>query len=99
MVETFGGKPIDVELPASVSSQHAVNFNFQVGLPKNEGAVERARDIDAELTLPVHLRYPDPACEHRGEDCDYYAWVEVRKPSNSRSIRINDGTGRRLKGI
>lgn len=92
MVETFGGEPIDIELPSSISSQHAVHFNFQVGLSKNEGALEGARDIDAELTLPVHLRYPDPACERRGEDCDYYAWVEVRKSSISRSIHVDDST-------
>ena len=69
-----------MELPASVSSQHLVSFKVLVGLPRNEDKVERTTNVHLELTLPVHLRYPDPACKRRGEDCEHYAWVEVRQP-------------------
>lgn len=73
-VDTFGGVPIDIELPASVSGQHLVNFSVWVGLPVGE---REEAGISAELTLPVHLRYPDPGCERRAEECEEYAWVEV----------------------
>lgn len=78
-VETFEGEPIDVELPSSVSGQHVVNFSVWVDMSKRDRGRAGTASIRAELTLPVHLRYPDPACERRGEDCEGYAWVEVSK--------------------
>lgn len=85
-VETFEGEPIDIELPSSVSGQHVVNFNLWVDMStgRHRGREGGGR-IQAEMTLPVHLRYPDPGCERRGEDCDQYAWVKVNghKPSTS----------------
>lgn len=69
-VETYGGAPIDVELPAFVSGQHVVNFLLRV----DGGGDGR---VQAELTLPVHLRYPELSCERRGQDCETHAWVEV----------------------
>lgn len=82
-VETFEGKPIDVELPSSVSGQHVVNMKLVVGTPaKDDGRGQETR-IRAEMTLPVHLRYPDPGCERRGDiGCDDYAWVEVSRLCN-----------------
>lgn len=77
-VETFGGEPIDIELPSAVSGQHVVNFNLSVGMPNGKER-EPGTNIQAELTLPVHLRYPDPGCDRRGEDCEEYVWVEVSK--------------------
>lgn len=76
-METFGSEPIDVELPSSVSGQHLVNFNLRVGIPSGGDGRERGGSIRAEMTLPVHLRYPDPGCERIGEECEKYAWVEV----------------------
>lgn len=76
-VETFEGEPIDIELPSSVSGQHLVNFSLRVGVSKRDRG--RLANIRAEITLPVHLRYPDPGCERRGEDCEEYARVEVSK--------------------
>lgn len=73
-VDTFRGAPIDVELPASVSGQHAVNFNVRFEVPPDD---HPGTSLGAELTLPVHLRYPDPGCERRGAECEGYAWVEV----------------------
>lgn len=80
-METFGGEPIDIELPSSVSGQHLVNFSLRVDLPTTRDRKKREGKprIRAEMTLPVHLRYPDPGCERRGEDCEEYAWVEVSK--------------------
>lgn len=81
-METFEGKPIDVELPSSVSGQHVVNMKLVVGTPnKDDGRGQEAR-IRAEMTLPVHLRYPDPGCERRRDSCDEHAWVEVSRPCN-----------------
>lgn len=77
-METFEGEPIDVELPSSVSGQHLVNFNLWVDMSERDrGREGEASSIQADLTLPVHLRYPDPGCERRGEECEGYAWVEV----------------------
>ena len=79
-VETFRGQPIDVELPSSVSGQHVVNFSLRVDASKRYrgGREGEAASFRAEATLPVHLRYPDPACERRGDqDCEEYAWVQV----------------------
>lgn len=77
-IDTFEGNPIDVELPASVSGQHVVNFNVRIDAPQS--ADERRKEINilAELTLPVHLRYPDPGCKRRDEECNEYTWVEVK---------------------
>ncbi|CAB1116340.1 unnamed protein product [Ectocarpus sp. CCAP 1310/34] len=78
-VETFQGGPIDVELPSSVSGQHLVNFNLWVDMSERDRGLEgEASSIQADLTLPVHLRYPDPGCDRRGEECEGYAWVKAR---------------------
>ncbi|CAM9158012.1 unnamed protein product [Ectocarpus sp. 4 AP-2014] len=80
-VETFEGGPIDVELPSSVSGQHLVNFNLWVDMSERDRDREgEASSIQADLTLPVHLRYPDPGCERRGEECEGYALVKVPPP-------------------
>lgn len=80
-METFEGEPIDIELPSSVSGQHLVNFSLRVDASKRvRGRGGKPPSIRAEMTLPVHLRYPDTGCERRGEDCEEYAWVEVSKP-------------------
>eukprot|EP00903_Cladosiphon_okamuranus_P007558 g7332.t1 len=81
-VETFEGEPIDIELPSSVSGQHVVNFNIRVRATKGDRGEREGKKptIRAEMTLPVHLRYPDPGCERRGEGCEEYAWVEVPPP-------------------
>lgn len=76
-VETYRGKPIDVELPSSVSGQHVVNFSLWVDMSKRGRGRADTTTIRAKVTLPVHLRYPDPACKRREEDCEGYAWVEV----------------------
>lgn len=78
-IDTYGGAPIDVELPASVSGQHLVNFNVRLGMPKRDidGDKQHAH-IRVGLTLPVHLRYPETGCERIGQECEGYAWVEVR---------------------
>ncbi|CAM9732825.1 unnamed protein product [Scytosiphon promiscuus] len=80
-VETFEGKPIDIELPSSVSGQHIVNFGLWADMSKgrDRGGEGGAR-VRAEMTVPVHLRYPDPGCERRGEECEEYAWVKVPPP-------------------
>ena len=85
-VETFEGEPIDIELPSSVSGQHLVNFSLRVDLSKRDRDREGKPSIRAEMTLPVHLRYPDPGCERRGEDCEEYAWVTVSKPEGALSL-------------
>ena len=81
-METFEGKPIDVELPSSVSGQHVVNMKLAVGTPSKDDGRGQEACIRAEMTLPVHLRYPDPGCEQRKDGCDEYAWVEVSRPCN-----------------
>lgn len=88
-VETFGGKPIDVELPASVSGQHLVNFYLWLGKPKGDDGGELGASIQAELTVPVHLRYPDPGCDRQGEDCERYEWVEVSKRTPVTVLRVH----------
>ena len=88
-METFEGKPIDVELPSSVSGQHVVNMNLVVGTPNQDEGRGREARIRAEMTLPVHLRYPDPGCERRGEGCDEYAWVEVSRPCIYRTPNLS----------
>ena len=84
-VETFRGRPIDVELPSSVSGQHVVNLKLVVAAPSKDDGREQETRIRAEMTLPVHLRYPDPGCERREDDCDEYAWVEVSRPCKRKS--------------
>eukprot|EP00752_Nemacystus_decipiens_P003141 g2908.t1 len=88
-VETFEGQSIDVELPSSVSGQHLVNFSLRVNMSKRHREREKP-SIRAEMTLPVHLRYPDPGCERRGEVCEEYAWVEVPPPLAS--VRCGSAT-------
>lgn len=88
-VETFEGQPIDIELPSSVSGQHLVNFNLRFDASKRHRARDEESSIRAEMTLPVHLRYPDPGCERRGEDCEAYAWVEVSKPKRVLSCSLH----------
>lgn len=88
-VETFEGKPIDVELPSSVSGQHVVNMKLVVGTPSKDDGRGRDNRIRADMTLPVHLRYPDPGCERRGDGCDEYAWVEVSRSWNDIPSSMN----------
>lgn len=76
-VETFEGRPIDIELPSSASGQHVVNFKLWVALPNRGERTEGKLALQAEMTLPVHLRYPDLGCQHRGEECSAYEWVQV----------------------
>lgn len=90
-METFRGEPIDVELPSSVSGQHVVNFSLWVDMSKRYRGREGTTSIRTEMTLPVHLRYPDPACERRGEDCEGYAWVEVSRHEANMSHGLTNG--------
>lgn len=83
-METYAGAPIDVELPSSVSGQHLVNFNLRVDMSELHQRGAKESSIQVGMTLPVHLRYPDPACDRRGEPCEEYAWVEVSYPCNAR---------------
>lgn len=84
-MKTFEGEPIDIELPSSVSGQHLVNFNLRVQATKRDRDEREGKPaIRAEMTLPVHLRYPAPGCERRGEDCDEYAWVQVSEQAPQR---------------
>eukprot|EP00904_Undaria_pinnatifida_P013297 jgi/Undpi1/9098/HiC_scaffold_26.g11556.m1 len=92
-VETFRGRPIDVELPSSVSGQHVVNLKLVVAAPSKDDGREQKTRIRAEMTLPVHLRYPDPGCERREGDCDEYAWVEVPPPLASIRCGSSGETG------
>ncbi|CAM9164938.1 unnamed protein product [Pylaiella littoralis] len=92
-VETYRGKPIDVELPSSVSGQHVVNFSLWVDMSKRGRGLADTTTIRAEVTLPVHLRYPDPACKRREEDCEGYAWVEVPPPLVNIRCRSSGDTG------
>lgn len=76
-IDTYGGGPIDIELPASVSGQHVVNFHVNLDMLEQGEGDARPRHIRTELSLPVHLRYPDPGCERLGEECEGYAWIQV----------------------
>lgn len=93
-VHTSKGEPIDVELPAMVSEQHVVEFKlWTYSAVQGAGSDFYERHVVAELTLPMHLRYPEPGCEQRVEECERYAWVEVGAaftPTGTKSMQPHE---------